>query len=612
MKKKVKGILYAGMVILTVLAGLKGIWISLDIDESYAVAQSYRLAKGDLMLLDMWEPHQFSAFLGALFIKPYLWITGTTDYLVIYLRIIGALIHTGLGLALYGQLRKNYDKAICFFILLIHLNFLPKWLQLPEFELMHYWFLLTVFLLLYRYFTFSGGKSQWLLLFGAGVCLVGSMLCYPTMILLYPFYFAGICVLEKQLHHKKGGRILTGGGVFTLGALMSGLGFLGYLFSYMSFDEFQRYLSYIFLDESHTTYTAAEKWTLYAGELAVQGQEYLTFLLVAIGIFAVLLLAGMAVCHMRKEKINRSFFTKKNIEAGIMALLLLVVIEMEIVQIYGCLLQDENQFFLQSRYIAMLLPAVYLGIRYHNRMAKWLYLCVLPGLLSVPAVMMVTNMNINTACSKAFVGVLGGILLLYDYRRLYVPAGGTASEAHSDRLLSPGEVLHKVILCLQYVAVFGLLAGFFVCRLILIRVTGCLPVTVRAPFERLEAGPGKGIYVLQETGQIWNDNYAELEKYIEGEDRLLYIGAENLTYVAAGCTAATPSTQGTAVFNEMYLYYYKEHPEKLPNVIVIDKTYESNPVYAYSPQNEVIFGWIEENYADAAVIETDYMTILRK
>ena len=57
------------LVSLSFLALLKSIFISFDIDEGYAIAQSYRLLKGDRLFAQMWEPHQLSAFFSSLFTK---------------------------------------------------------------------------------------------------------------------------------------------------------------------------------------------------------------------------------------------------------------------------------------------------------------------------------------------------------------------------------------------------------------------------------------------------------------------------------------------------------------------------------------------------------------
>lgn len=594
---KVIEVILAG---LTVLAFLKAIWVSLDIDESYAVALGYRLARGDRLMRDMWEPHQFSAILTAFFTAPYIWIRGNTEYLVIWLRIIGALIHLGLGLALYRQLKSSISRFSSYVIVLLHLNYLPKWVQMPEFELIHYWCLLGIFLALHAYFS-GGGKSR-LLPVMAGCLYVCSILCYPTMFVLYPFYIAAFCLLERQYCGAAGRKIWRSGCLFTGGALLSGTALLAYLFSYMSFDDFRRYLSYIFLDTSHGIYTMSEKWAMYLAQIQAQWKDYGGSLLAAAEIF--LLIWGVyriAVRAGRRQEAERAVLLKKGeLQNLFLAVLLLAGLLMQIQAVFGYLFHDENQFYLQARYMAVLLPAMVIGIRYRGRMMLWLYLCVIPGFLSVAAVLFLTNMDTNTTYAKGFLGVLGSLLIFRQYA--------------CENLKS---AFWKKFFCvLQGALEGGMLAAFLVCRLVLIRVSGCLPVTVLAPLERMTAGPEKGIYVLADTARVWNDNYGELEKYIDREDQILYIGAESLAYVGMEAVLSTPSTQGTVVYNEMFLYYYEEHPDRIPDVVVFDKTYADHPacslMYSLSLQSGVLFQWVEENYGDGQIVETDHLIILEK
>lgn len=595
--KIIFNILKVVMLCLTLLGFIKSILISLDIDESYAVALGYRLTRGDRLLRDMWEPHQFSAFLAALFTAPYVKIRGNTDYLVIYLRLAGVMIHTGLGLALYKQLSRTCGEFVAFGIMILHLNFLPKWVQIPEFELMHYWCLLSIFLSIYSYV--SGQRKTGLLILG-GIFLTGGIMSYPTLILLYPFYVFGIWVMERQYFGKRGRKAWIGSLFFTLGALLAGMVLIGYLFSYMSFDRFKHYVSYIFLDTSHGIYTMSEKWAMYAEQLQEQGVLYFGHLLQAAGTIVILFAVYMIITHVCKNKGMEKVVTAKCALPVFIVFLVLAGFFMQIRAVWGNLFEDKNQFFYQARYIGILFPGIILGIRYRKRMAPWLYLCVFPGILSVISVLFVTNMDTNVTYSKAFIGVLGSFLILNEYGKNIVEK----------------QFWKKSLMVAQYAAGGMVLATLLVCRLLLIRVTGCLPVTVLAPLEKMSAGPETGIYVLADTAEIWNDNYRELENYVDREDKLLYIGAENLIYVKTEACPATPSTQGTTVFNEMYLYYYEEHPDRLPDIVVFDKTFGENPAYAlsygFSLDNHVFLDWVAENYGNGKVIETDHMIILRK
>lgn len=201
---------------------------------------------------------------------------------------------------------------------------------------------------------------------------------------------------------------------------------------------------------------------------------------------------------------------------------------------------------------------------------------------------------------KLLGGVLGSFLIFYQY---------------SNEIMVSSFKKH-LFSFLQYATYCMALTGLLVCRLLLIRVSGCFPVTILASLEKMAYGPEKGIYVLADTAHIWNDNYHELDNYVDREDKVLYIGSENLIYVEMQALPATPSTQGTVVYNEMFLSYYEEHPERIPDIILFDKSFAENPAYsqayAFSLESAVFWEWLKENYSDCAKIETDHLIILKK
>ena len=72
MIKHKKGI-YILFIIFSFLAALKMLIFAFGLDEEYQVVMAYRNVVGDKLFLDMWEPHQSSAFLCTLLMKPYLY-----------------------------------------------------------------------------------------------------------------------------------------------------------------------------------------------------------------------------------------------------------------------------------------------------------------------------------------------------------------------------------------------------------------------------------------------------------------------------------------------------------------------------------------------------------
>ena len=136
----------------TLLAAVKSIFISLDIDECYALAVGYRLATGERFFMDLWESHQLGSFFLAPFFKMFLCLTGSTDYVVIFCRILGTIGHALIGFYFYTTIRKRVSGFVGVLLFALHMNFLPKWLTLPEFELQQYWFILLAFAFMYRFF----------------------------------------------------------------------------------------------------------------------------------------------------------------------------------------------------------------------------------------------------------------------------------------------------------------------------------------------------------------------------------------------------------------------------------------------------------------------------
>ncbi|MCR4649287.1 MAG: hypothetical protein K5776_09435, partial [Lachnospiraceae bacterium] len=142
----------------------------------------------------------------------------------------------------------------------------------------------------------------------------------------------------------------------------------------------------------------------------------------------------------------------------------------------------------------------------------------------------------------------------------------------------------------------GILLCMFACRMVLLRVNGCLPVTLKADLEKVEKGPAAGIYILADQAKAWNFSYDELKSLIKGNENVLYIGQEQLFYVTFCDRVTVPSVQGTTVFNEMYSRYYETFPEKEPDIIVRDASFDVNPAYYYSNENEYIYNWLRDNY----------------
>lgn len=570
-------ILMGGLMLLTLLAIIKSIFVSFDIDEGYAIAQSYRLLVDDRMVADLWEPHQFSSWAATLFMWPFLRITGgDTTGIIIYLRIAGSLIHLLIGIWFFCAARSRFGSFAGALIALIHVNFLPKWVSIPEFEILHYWAVCIIFLALLTW-TENAEKKIWLPI--AGTAFFATLLSYPTMVILYPFYVAALWLLYKATIKEKFLALLY----FTLPAALLGFGFLGYLLSYQSIPAFIQNIKYILMDDSHSV------------SLLDRGMDYcmelLRFLPQLLLYLAISFAANLGIWGIR------GLFTKEkrkiDVRLWILYTLLIAVGLFSVTQIVVSFLGEANQFYLYFRFLVIAILGIVSTFLCVQKDLRYLLLGILPGLASVLASAAITNMSFEIALAKIYIAVMATCFLVC-------------------LLIKENYDRNKVCKSITIGAALLFLMGLLVCKLLLVRATGCIAISVKMHMDPVHYGPVAGILAEEKLAAHFNHCIPILQENITDEDRLLYFGCENIFYLASDATIATPSVQGTAVFNEMYLHYYEEHPDKLPNVVVIDKTFETNPVYRYAPQNYIMADWIRTEFADATVVETDYLTILRK
>ena len=549
--------------LLTVLGIIKALFVSIDVDESYAVAQAYRLVTGDKLLFDMWEPHQFSAFLPAFFLYPFVKITGSSAYCVIYLRIVGTLIHLLIGAYLYMLAKKEINPKAAFAIFIIHMNFLSKWICLPEFELMHYWAMLLVFLL----FVSADRNEKGILYFFAGISYGVSVLCYPTMV---PVFFLLLISLAVT---KKGKGTLS----FTLGtALVAAITGVSILLS-VPVKDLPLFISYILMDSSHTS-GMKYKIDMYPLEIAGQLKG------IAV-IFAISLLASLTLFIVRKV------LKKKNdVYSFILNVLFGASILISLQAFFGYLFLNQNQFYLQDRFFVYVLLFVVLALKEFKKYRSEFLYGILPSIIALPLVFLITNMDMNSLYSKLFPAVIAGLFIL---GKKYF----NKENAELEGKILTISMASAILLC------------FFACRLILLRVNGCEPVTIRADLQKVENGPAAGIYILKNQADAWNSSY-EVMKNIVGNENVLYIGQEQLFYVTFCEKVCTPSVQGTTVFNEMYDKYYDVFPEKYPRIVVKDASFGANAAYFNSYENKYIERWIEENHDITTLVNNGYYEIL--
>lgn len=567
----------AALIVLSFLATIKILFFGLGIDEEYAVTMAFRMASGDRMFLDMWEPHQTSGFLAAGLVRIFLAVTGGTEYLVLYLRAAGALIQGLISVFLYRTLKRSFSADASFVAAVFFFNTLPKWIQTPEFSNMLVWFSVLMMLCFLRYYLGAARKKIWLVL--AALSLCGLVLSYPSCILAVP-------VILVCMRMADGRGFWKDAGIVAVSCTAAGLLYVAYFLSHMSVPDFLFGLKQMMTDASHSA-GVMERLGAYASEAVT----LLPHALIPLG------LAGLIVLIFRKVR-SLPFFC------------LLVI----------CLAQAEQCIIWlgPSRYIHF--PLVYFYLLYGTGAALYLHvssngrgrrsagsdaanvprpLAVLfwMGTVTGGAVwlsgLLITNTTIAVTGSYLMTGLISAILIIGEcgfsgtavsVPTVSVPAGSVpgvsddtdiSADANAPASVNApdSETRTAPLRLLYFLAALSLLGTTLFAKGFLMCENEGVKNNITYVRQKALSGPAKGIYYRYMEGYGYNSFASLVPQYIENGDSVLYVGQNTLFYVLCGQTISTYSTISTPAFDERLKEYWELHPKRYPDVVIVDTGY---------------------------------------
>ena len=563
--KKIKnGILWI-LILLSVVAAVNQLLIGFDIDEGYAVSMPFRLLQGDHLFADMWEVHQTSALLPAAFLWLFYQVTGSTAYMVLYLRIVATLLHLGMTVLIYRNTRKYLTADWSLLFALLYLNLLPKWIISLDFSMQQVWGLTLLFTCLLE--ERGTEKKQLWQDFLAGLSLAFTVLAYPGMVLLYPAVLVMICMCNKVLSGKDKCRKCL---LFTAGCAVCAVVFFLYILLFMPVADFLSGIPKVFMDGTHQ-FTMQTKLLLY-------GQQWLNVAkqLLILSVLPLLAALILQIFKQKKRKEKGSLF---------LAFLLLFVAETSLLMILGNLVGIQmGPFHFQVRYLLFFLCICIAGWKGRNTDRPLFYVPIFLMLVAFVGILVFSNVGPDSSSSYLGLGILAGFsLLLKKYPQ-------------KEQLLFATTVLF--VLSLLF------------CKGYYVRITEYGPSTVRQQRVQVTEGALAGIYVLPEEAEQYMQEHETVQCVTQPDDKLLFLGTDGILNLSANCPFVSPSTISTPAFNEQWVEYFTEYPEKEPTVIVLAKNTIDNreKFFAQNP-----FGkWIAEKYDRLHMEETESLCIIKK
>lgn len=535
---------------------------NLSYDAEYQLAMAYRLVKGDSLITEMWEPHQTSAFLCAIFMKLFMMITGSATGIVLFLHAAGLLIRLGISVYLCRMISKVTDEISGIIAGVLFLLISPKDLLVPEFSNMQIWFTTLMCLTLADYLL---RKKMWLLISSA-VCLCLGVLSYPSVLLSY---FVMVALLFCYSEKKK------------------------------------------------------RDILIYTGVCAGIGSAFVGYLLAAVGWTAIMDCLPRALAIEPSHTISMADKVLANVinVAKILGALALVGAGGWLVQCLAALIQKkkgisgnspgEGRWIFFAWYILLLLLVVnvLLAKRHGGTSYPFLVILVLgfwkrKSLSGREKILFDTAFWTGVSCLAAtFVLSDHGILQAIPYMKLAVCASALP--------LYRWFCECKEKMYLKKLFVLGmhafLLVLIFRCVYVHVPISGRAQIcSITSELGLIRSGPAMGIITNEHGAAMQRDSMAEWKQYIEPGDTIWILGepVDTLGYLYEDVEVGAPSVMSTPTYNDQLLYYWEINPEKYPDVVILASGFGE---LAWEMQkNEWLMRWLEEEYCADRVVDGNY------
>lgn len=503
------------------ITALKILLVGYDIDEQYAITMSYRLLQGDFPLLDMWEPHQTSGFVGALLMAPYLAVAGSTTGIVLYLRICGLGLHCLVTFLLYRQLSRFQTEICSSLLCCIYFFSLPKLMFLPEFSNLQLWFLMGMIFCLLCYYTpvgaFATASSHSLfLLTAAGILLTLEVLTYPSTLLVFP-----ICIYFI-IHYRGKHPLIKELLAFVSPCILGAAAFICWLLSQISISQLPALIKAVAGDGSHSA-SLSDRFLTNVRSLG----EILCFLAIY-GLLALLLY----------------FLFRKKKDLSLLWCRLLLVCTL-IGQLFIWILGNRYPNYPLVEYFFV--PCICIAVsRYRKKTRNPLFsFFVIVPLTAFLGIVLFTNHPLLVSAPFLIPCVIGSLSLI-DY------------SAEKTGLLS----MRSLLLLWVMVLLFG--------KCYLVRTTGGMHYLLTDSVSIMREGPAAGILADSDTVQRYRASLDFITENLPKEAKVFYAGCSSDVYLMQNMAFCTPSTISSPTFDEKVMEYFTLHPDKLPDYILCD------------------------------------------
>lgn len=556
------------IIICAILLSIKYILVDFGLDAAFQTTMAYRIATGDIMFKQMWEPYQMSAFLCAFLVKLYLSIMGSVEGVVLFLQLMGVLIDGVISVFFYRTIKKLTNKdgvaflaAICLFIIS------PKDVPLPEYTNMLVWFSTIALIASCEYLVSK--KNRYIILLS--ISLSAMVLSYPSAIL--------VCIALMILFIiKKEYKLVI---FVSLICLCLGTIYILFVFSICPPKDLIKVIQGIMSLETSHGEGGIHKLVRYVIEIGK-----------LIGINAIIYGLAYIISFM----ISKIFKYKKRSElADVIYILGIICLSMY--------MAINWQRYVRFNFHIFFIAIIVVGIKNFKRIDSnekniYVFGLVIASFDFISGLVL-TNLRLTDTLPLLLLGMVISFIPLY-----YV-----LSELSVQRKQVVVGIISLVfigMLMFRNAYIIRPLSGDISSIMHVMRPLNGDISNIFHVSGRVKAGPAKGIISEYMGPHIQNETYSEWQEYIQDGDAVFLIGwgIDSSCYMYKNVIISAPSTVPTPDYNESLLEYWEMNPERYPDVIIASCW--SGKMNSRLTEDSFIMKWIEEEYKPSKIIDGEF------
>ncbi len=552
----------------SVLVNIKSIFMDYDVDVEYAVTMAYRLANGGQMFTEMWEPHQTSAFLCALLIKPYQILFGTSGLLV-YLNACSFIIYGAVVYFFYRTIREKVNELPGLLMTLFLFTVRVKDVQILEFANMQIMFSILLLTCLVKFYDNQRNKI-WLV--AGAIFLCAEVVSYPSCVIVY----VAVVIIISFFSADK----VKDAAIFTGTCFVLGLVYVGFFLHNIGLNELLDSLEHILISDNYH-----KKSIGYAELYFPHFKQSFIWMMKCFVVSAVI--SGCFMIFMKRQSVKNHRahlkYKKRFVFMNIFAVVLAIS------NIYMVIVERER-----FAYVITYLLLIALGIVWGGYCSKTEKLIWVTGLLislgSFLATMMLTDLDFLSVVRYLVVGVTVSL----------IPISKVLERQFSEHI----SVYVKYSLLILLLAVTVFQRGF------MFKADSSSGYNLLDLCGIIKSGPEKGIVTEYFVAYNKNQSMADWSQYVKPGDRLLLVGSgivDPINYLYEDVVISNPSSISTPTYTEEILEYWQAYPEKYPSVIAVSCWFGQMNM----PEDAWIMRWIHENYQPCEVKDGMYWRFYR-